>query len=223
VTDRYEAQPGDDNAQLAERLRHMEEKIAALEGVPLVGSNLTALDASTGNVLVVAGVLPDGKHGFLVQNSNGRILFRVAAEDGQTAPIQYPPATPSTTGLLSGAVNGFRPGTNSASGVSLWACEFWSVGPKIDYNFTAFANGGNMNWAITCNEVGGAVLNHAVGSETTNVQRTGTFTISPSVLVAGTGSDPAGRRMRLDFVAAKNSGASTVDIQLNAPPRNYGP
>jgi hypothetical protein len=79
-----------------------------------------------------------------------------------------------------------------------------------------------MEWQITTHEVGAPKVT-VVGpvTDTLATQRAGTLVIPTTALVSGT--DVAGRLMRMDFEARKVSGAPvTVDISLNQAPRNYG-
>jgi hypothetical protein len=173
-----------------------------------------------GDVLVRLGTLDDSTHGIEIRNGNGRTLFKVTSEDGQVAPFVNAVPVSSVGALVSGLTNGFRPGTNSASFVSLWAHEFWSVGDQIDYNIVAWPNAGNMDWQITMHEIGAsAVVAIGPNNETSNISRSGTFTIPTSALVSGT--DVSGRQMRMDIEARKNSGPTTVDVSQNEAPRNY--
>lgn len=218
--DRYTPNPLDGPASDAEWRRGIEQRLAEVEARGAYAATLTSIDTD-GNELVRIGKLLDGSFGILITDAEGRALFRVDSVSGQTAPFVHPVPVVATTALLSGTTSGFRPGTNSASFVSLWAHEFWSVGDQVDYDLTFYANAGSMDWRITVHEVGApAVVAVGPNTETTNVQRAGTLTIPATALVSGT--DVAGRRMRLDVEVKKNSGTSTVDASLNAPPRNYG-
>jgi hypothetical protein len=214
------------NDSLGTRLNDIERRLAVQEQTSrLISSSIrdgsiTMQDAN-GVGIVVLGKLADGSHGIQVLNANGRTLFKVTSEGGQSAPFVSLPAVGSQ-GLLSGSASGFRPGTNSATMVSMWAFDFWAVGPTIAYDFVVYANSGNITWQITCREMGGTdQIVVGPNIETTNVERQGTFTIPAAALAPGTGTDPAGRRMRMDFLIQKNSGASTADIALVSPPRNY--
>jgi len=220
-TDRYSPNPLDDQANFGDWMKEMDRRVSELEGGSLVGVTLQSKDPATGTPLVYAGTLPDGTHGFQVNDINGRIVFKVSAEHGQVAPLQLIPTTTGTAAVLSGTPGtGFRPGTAQTSFQTLHVCEFWSVGALVDWNLTAYANSNTMQWRITCREIGGTdQVVVGPNTETTNVQRAGTFTIPAAALVSGT--DPTGRHMRMDIQALWQSGlAGTVDIVLNNPPIN---
>jgi hypothetical protein len=211
----------------AERLKAIEARLDLLERRSLLDASsikngtLTLLDAN-GKSIVVLGLQGDGTHGISVTNANGRTLFKVTSEGGQSAPFVSLPGIGSQA-LASNTANGFRPGTTNATMTSLFAFDFWSVGPTISYDFVVFANAGNISWQISCRDFNGGTDQVVVGPnvETTNVERSGTFTIPAAALAPGTGTDPAGRRIRMDFLAQRNSGTSTADIALVSPPRNY--
>jgi hypothetical protein len=214
-------------ASLAIWQKEIERRVAVLETSSrlynsAIREGTLRIQDSSGNPMVTLGKLDDGTYGMLIQSSTGQTLFKVDSVNGQLAPTAILTPVVSVGALLSGAPNGFRPGTQSATYVSIWAHEFWSVGPKVDFNIVAYANAGDMDWRITAHEVGApAVVVWGPLNETSNSTRNGTITIPASALLSGT--DVAGRRMRLDIEAKKNSGPSTVDISLNNPPRNYGP
>lgn len=222
--DRYSPDPLNGPAQFADALREINRRLDALEGRSGKGVQPIIFDPATGNELIRLGRLDDGTHGLLIKDLAGRTMFKVTAENGQTAPRVGLPIYPNSQAYLTGqTVNAFRPGTNSATMFELWRTDFYSIGPIVSYDLIAFANGGNMTWRILCYEYGGGTPTVVVGPtvETTSVQRQGTFTIPAACLIPATGSDPAGRRMTMRIEAQLNSGAVTADIAVNAPPINY--
>jgi hypothetical protein len=208
----------DQIADLQRRMR-VQESTSRLISSSIRDGSLTLQDAN-GAGIVVLGKQADGKHGIAVFDVTGQTLFRVTSEDGQTFPRALIPCESSVSCTLSGSsTQGFRPGTASASFVPLWIGRFSSVGPTVDYDLTAFANGGNMSWQITCNEFGmGDVVVVGPNVETTNVARTGSFTLGAGNLLSG--ADPAGRQMVFKVWARINSGATTADVVLNNVPTN---
>jgi hypothetical protein len=183
-----------------------------------VRNGAITLQDANGVGIVVLGKQANGHHGIGVYDPSGQTLFLVTSEDGQVAPHGTVPLYWSLNGLLTGsATQSFRPGTNNAAFTELWRGDFWSFGSKVDYDLTVFANGGNMSWQIKCFETGGGTPTVVVGpnTETTNVQRAGTFTIPTAGLVSGT--DPAGRFMTIRIEARLNSGATTADVTPNTP------
>jgi len=195
-------------------------KVLTVGVEPDGSAGLISRDASS-DPLVYVGQLPDGTHGLMVLNANGRVLFKVTSEGGQIAPSPTL-AAQSASGYLSGSASqGFRPGSPLGTYVELWRTDFWSVGSKIDYDLSVYANAGNMTWQILCYEYGGASSTVAVGptTETTNTQRSGTFTIPTAGLANGT--DPAGRNMTIRVQAKINSGATTADVAVNGPFINH--
>jgi hypothetical protein len=206
---------------LESRLK-IQETTSRLQTSSLQDGTLTLQDAN-GLAVVTLGKQADGTHGIQVANVNGRTLFQVTSENGQTAPYDTLAAQSSVNALLSGsAAQGFRPGTNAGAFTELWRTDFYSNGAQVDYDLTAYANGGNMSWQIVAYEYGGGTpVAVASGTETTNVQRQGTFTISSASLVPGTGSDQAGRYLTIRVQGRLNSGATTADIVLNAPFVNH--
>lgn len=204
--------------KLEERVRTL-ESASRLQSSSLRDGTLTMQDQN-GFGVVYLGKLTDGTHGISVNDSSGRVLFRVSSERGQVAPFALAAPLPSLDGVVSGTTNSFRPGTSSVAFVELWRSDLFTVGPTVNYDFTMFANGGNMSWQLLCYEyVGGAQTVVASGTETTNVQRQGTFTIPAACLLSGT--DPVGRYLTIRVQAKRNSGAFTSDVQANAPFYNY--
>jgi hypothetical protein len=195
------------------------ESTSRLQSSSIKEGTLRLLD-SAGNSIVVLGKQDDGaSHGISVWNANGRSLMWVTSEQGQRAPVSYAAATPNGSASVAGSL---RPGTSSASFFELWRADLYSIGSLVNYDITAFANGGNMDWRILAYEYyAGTPIVVASGNETTNVQRTGAITIPSTCLNPGTGSDPAGRNLTLRVEAKKNSGASTVDIAMSAQFANY--
>lgn len=225
-TNRYPVNPLDGAAGFAEWRRDIERRLSAVEGAPLVGSNVTAFDES-GNQLVTVGKLADGSYGIEIQNASGRTIMRVTSDAGQTVP----PITPwvAQTGVVSGLTNGFRPGTSSATYAATVGVYFWAVGDQVDYRMSAVPNGGNMSWEIGITEWD-ALTDTALGveaivagptTETATTVRNGTFTIPASCLEAGTGDDPVGRFYKAVVYLKRNSGSTTVDVQVSYF-RNYG-
>jgi hypothetical protein len=209
-----------------QRLKDLEARVDLLErhnplDVSSVRNGQIKLLDANGNAIVVLGQQANGHHGIAVQDVNGQQVFTVTSEDGQLFPRALIPVTNTTSCLLSGnAAQGFRPGTSSASFLPLWIGRFSSVGPIVDYDLECYANGGNMSWQITCNEFGMSdVVVVGPNTETTNVQRTGTFTLGASNILSG--SDPAGRQMVFKVFARINSGATTADVTLNNVPTNH--
>ena len=202
---------------IAAVLRDYERRIRNLENSPqltqasIKDGTLTVLDAA-GNTVVMEGKIGSA-YGIKILNSNGRTIYQ-ATNDGVVLPVQALPMT------ISGNI---RPGTNSASFDELWRSDFYSVGSKVDYDFTAFPNAGNMDWIVYLYEKTTLPFTAlTVTSLAANTQYAGTLTINPSSLIAGTGTDPAGRYMTVRVQAKKNSGASTVDIALNGNFVNHG-
>lgn len=94
-TNRYPANPLDPAAQFAEWRRDIERRLAAVEGVPLVGSQLTGKD-TTGATRSVVGNLGDGYYGVATYDANGNELFRTD-ERGLRAPSIPIPFQPFNT------------------------------------------------------------------------------------------------------------------------------
>jgi len=237
----------DANDYLINTIKDMQRRLAALETQPALnnaavsGGQLTIQDGNykpvvvlgkqadgtyglrwfdtSGHLLGGVGQAPDATHGIFVDDATGATLLKVTSENGQTFPRALIPCV-TGSGFLSGSASqGFRPGTTSATFVPIWVGRFSSVGPTVDYDITAYANAGNMSWQITCNEFGmGDVVVVGPNTETTNVGRSGTFTLGASNIASGT--DPAGRQMVFKVWARINSGATTGDVVLNNIPTN---
>jgi hypothetical protein len=200
-----------------ERRLKVQESTSRLISSSIRDGSLTLQDAN-GVGIVVLGKQPNGTHGISVLDANGQTLFRITSEEGQVAPRGTVPISWSLGSFLAGSTTqSFRPGTSNAAFTELWRGDFWSVGSKVDYDLTAYANGGNMTWQIKCYEVSGGTPTVVVGptTETTNAQRSGTFTIPAACLASGT--DPAGRFMTVRVEAKLNSGAITADMTPNTP------
>ena len=201
-------------------LRELEHRVAVLETSSrlynsAIREGTLRIQDSSGNPMVTLGKLDDGSYGIIIQNSTPSTLMRVDSVSGQVFPRQLIPLVYPNSSLVSGLTSGMRPGTNSATFVSLYTGRFSSVGNKIDYDITVFPNAGNMDWQIICQEfgvIGDQVIASGSG-ETANVQRTGVATLTAANLTSG--SDPAGRQMFITLQARKNSGPSTVDINMN--------
>ncbi len=204
-------------------------KLVILHGRQTDGTYGTRyFDPTTGAALVKLGNLGDGSYGIAVMNLAGRVVFRVDGVNGQSAPYLFAPGMPSgLNGVLNTSTpNSFRPGTTSATFVELWRADFFAIGNQVDYDLTMFANSGNMSWQIKSYQyislsTTGTPIVVASGTETTNVQRTGTFTIDPLSLLSDGSNDVAGRFMTVRVEAKKNSGSFTVDIAQNGPFYNH--
>lgn len=214
--ERYPPPAGSDDAEWK---REVDRRLRELEAAQTQGISWSAVDPDSSNVLAAGGTLPnDGDHGLYVADANGRVLFRVTAEDGQTFPKMRIPIVPA--GLLSGAANAFRPGIASGTFANVWSGWFSSVGNTVEYDFSFVPNGGSMEWRLLCNERG--VLPTVVvgpNAESGTVQRAGTFVIPTVSLLSGT--DPAGRDMHFSCEIRNTGAATTVDAIPNISPVNY--
>jgi hypothetical protein len=217
--DRYPVDPLNGPANMAQQLRDLERRIGALEGAPLIGSNLTTVDPTSGTNPVIVGKLPDDTYGILIVNENGRVVQQ-SGTAGFVAPQQAIPMFPNGGASVS---TSFRPGTTSGSFTELWRGDFWSTAPDVSYDLVVFPNAGNMDWRIRVYEYGtpanGTPTVAASGAgETANIERSGSFTIPSACLVSGT--DPVGRRMTIRVEAKRNSGSAQVDVAVAGPPIN---
>lgn len=220
----------------ADRLKAIELRLDLLERHnPLDNSSVRngqiTLQDANGVGIVVLGRQANGHHGIGLFDTNGQTLLYSTSEDGQTAPWGSIGVQPGGSALVSGTANSFRPGTNAATFTELWRADFYSTGQVVEFDFTVYPNAGNMDWQIKCYQANGTPT--VVGSytptgggsqswpqnETANTQRSGSFVIPAAGLVSGT--DPAGRRMTLRVEARKNSGATTIDVAVNAPFLNH--
>jgi len=221
--DRYH-EPYDETgtAWLAEQLRALQQRVADLEGQPMVGSQMVVQDPN-GVARIRLGLLADGvAYGFEIYNKNGTLIQRVS-EDGQTLPRYIVPMNVMPA-FLSGGGPGFRPGTNQSTfgGLArLWQGQFHSIGDKVDWSLQAYANGGTIEWRVLVNEVGQApVVVVGPNSDSVNTDHSGTFTIPEAALASGT--DPAGRLMELTYEARIAGGSpTTVDLLLLDAPVNH--
>lgn len=83
--DRYQINPLDGPAGMAETVRRLEQRLSVLEGGNTSGT-FTSADVD-GNGLVYAGTLPDGDRGFLLHSeSHAWDIMRATADDGWVAP-----------------------------------------------------------------------------------------------------------------------------------------
>jgi len=205
-TNRYPANPLDPAAQFAEWRRDIERRLAAVEGVPLVGSQMTVKDTD-GNVLVEVGKLDDGSYGFELRNSSGTTLFKLTTE-GQITPRQY----------LAWSSNGTTIGFTSASYTEIFRSDFDSLGPRVDYDIQANPLS-PMDFKIQCYEYhyGGpsGTPVDVVEQITANGQYHGNFDIPVAGLVDGT--DVQGKNMTIRVLGRRTSGANTPTLRLNAP------
>lgn len=216
--DRYPVNPLDGPARFADELATLKQRISSLEARSGRGMQPVIYDPATGQELVRLGLLSDGSYGLLLHNAAGRTVLRVS-NDGTFLPQIPIPMLPNP-GASVGNGSTMRPGTTSGTFTELWRGDFWSVGPTIFYDLLAYANAGDIDWEILCYENGGTPT-VAVGptNETSNMQRSGAFTIPTAGLVSGT--DPAGRPMTVRVLVRRNSGANAADMGVNAPCLNY--
>ncbi len=125
-------------------------------------------------------------------------------------------------GVVISSTGAFRPGVTNGTMTELYRADFFVIGSQVVYDFTMFPNTSNMSWQIVTYEV--STSNSQVvasGTEASNTQRAGTFTIPPLSLISDGNSDVAGRYMTVRVQAQRNSGTSTVDIAQNGPLYNH--
>lgn len=88
-TNRYPVNPLDGAAGFAEWRRDMERRLSALEGQPLVGSQMTGKDTS-GNTRTIVGDLRDGYYGVATYDANGNEIFRTDERGLRSPSIPVP-------------------------------------------------------------------------------------------------------------------------------------
>lgn len=156
---RYETNPLDGPAQMAEWVREIERRVGALEGAPTIGSNLVAKD-SDGNPLVSVGTLSDGSRGIEVASETDTWdLFKLTTA-GWIKPhfpgVAYDPSASKAV--------------TSATFVETWRVLFGDyLGPGVEVMVTWATGAGTTGELQVVSNGGGTTATHALPAASSGV------------------------------------------------------
>jgi hypothetical protein len=154
MSDRYTPNPLDQPAQMAERLRKLEQQVAQLQAAPLVGISAQILDVN-GNPLVVLGTLPDGRRGLMIRNEATGFVLSEQTTEGWIAPHligdNFDPS-------------GGKNVTNSSFSI-VWGVEFGdALGPGVELQIPWSTEAGTTGEVFVSSNQGGQTSTLALGA-----------------------------------------------------------